>query len=63
MCDDLDATMSELPARGVRRTDIAESRSGRLNRVRLTGGGDAGIYELRHPCWLKVSAVLTLTVT
>ena len=33
MCDDLDATMSELSARGVRCTDITEARWGRLSRV------------------------------
>ena len=32
MCDDLDATMSELSARGVRCTDITEARWGRLSR-------------------------------
>jgi hypothetical protein len=49
MCDDLDATMSELSVRGVRCTSITEARWGRLSRFRLPGGGDVGIYEPRHP--------------
>ena len=49
MCDDLEATMSELSARGVRCADITEARWGRLSSCRLPGGGDVGIYEPRHP--------------
>ncbi|MFL5863113.1 MAG: VOC family protein [Solirubrobacteraceae bacterium] len=49
MSDDLDTTMSELSARGVRCTDITEARWGRLSRFRLPAGGDVGIYEPRHP--------------
>jgi hypothetical protein len=49
MCDDLDATMTELSTHGVRCAAITEARWGRLSRFRLPGGGDVGIYEPQHP--------------
>ena len=50
MCDDVEATMSELRGRGVHFTqDISEERWGRLTRFRLPGGGEIGMYEPRHP--------------
>jgi catechol 2,3-dioxygenase-like lactoylglutathione lyase family enzyme len=49
MCDDLDATVTQLSAAGVRCTVITEARWGRLSSFRLPGGGDIGIYEPRHP--------------
>lgn len=50
MCDDLDATMEELRAKGVEFTEqISEPRWGRVTRFRLPGGGDVGLYEPRHP--------------
>ena len=50
MCDDLEATMGELQAKGVNFTHaIAEERWGRLTRFRLPGGGEVGIYEPLHP--------------
>jgi catechol 2,3-dioxygenase-like lactoylglutathione lyase family enzyme len=50
MCDDLDATMSDLRAKGVDIVeDVSEERWGRLTRIRLPGGGTVGVYEPRHP--------------
>jgi catechol 2,3-dioxygenase-like lactoylglutathione lyase family enzyme len=50
MCDDLDATMSDLRAQGVDIVeDVSEERWGRLTRIRLPGGGTVGVYEPRHP--------------
>ncbi len=50
MCDDVDATVSELVAKGVEFTQpITEARWGRLTRLRLPGGGEMGMYEPRHP--------------
>src|SRR3954467_14408944 len=49
MCDDLEATMGDLQAKGVEFTqDISEERWGRLTRFRLPGGGEVGIYEACH---------------
>jgi catechol 2,3-dioxygenase-like lactoylglutathione lyase family enzyme len=50
MCDDLDATVSDLRAKGVEfAADVSEERWGRLTRFRLPGGGEVGLYEPRHP--------------
>ena len=50
MCDDLEATVSDLQAKGVEFVDdVSEERWGRLTRFRLPGGGDVGLYEPRHP--------------
>jgi catechol 2,3-dioxygenase-like lactoylglutathione lyase family enzyme len=50
MCDDLEATMNDLRAQGVEFTQgVSEERWGQLARFRLPGGGEAGMYEPRHP--------------
>ena len=50
MCDDLEATISDLQAKGVEfPEDVSEERWGRLTRLRLPGGGEVGLYEPRHP--------------
>jgi catechol 2,3-dioxygenase-like lactoylglutathione lyase family enzyme len=49
MCDDLDATITELSAHGVSCAAVTEARWGRLSGFRLPGGGDVGIYEPHHP--------------
>jgi catechol 2,3-dioxygenase-like lactoylglutathione lyase family enzyme len=50
MCDDVEATMRDLRAKGVEFTqDISEERWGRLTRFRLPGGGEVGMYEPSHP--------------
>lgn len=50
MCDDLEATMSDLRAQGVEFAEgVSEERWGRLTRFRLPGGGEVGLYEPRHP--------------
>ena len=50
MCDDLEATMRELQAKGVNFThDVSEERWGRLTRFRLPGGAEVGMYEPHHP--------------
>jgi catechol 2,3-dioxygenase-like lactoylglutathione lyase family enzyme len=50
MCDDVEATVAELQAKGVEFTQgLAEERWGRLTRFRLPGGSDVGLYEPRHP--------------
>jgi predicted enzyme related to lactoylglutathione lyase len=50
MCDDIDATMTELAAKGVEFTQpMTEAGWGRLTRFRLPGGSEVGMYEPRHP--------------
>ena len=50
MCDDLEATMSELQTKGVQFTHaVSEERWGRLTRFLLPGGGEVGMYGPLHP--------------
>ena len=50
MCDDIEATMEELSAKGVEFTaGMSDERWGRVTRFRLPGGGEVGMYEPRHP--------------
>jgi predicted enzyme related to lactoylglutathione lyase len=49
MCDDLEATISELKDRGVElAAPVRDQDFGRLTSVRLPGGGELGLYEPRH---------------
>lgn len=50
MCDDIDATIAQLRAKGVEFTaGISEERWGRVTRFRLPAGGEVGMYEPHHP--------------
>jgi catechol 2,3-dioxygenase-like lactoylglutathione lyase family enzyme len=49
MCDDLQATMADLKAKGVELGDVTEARWGLLTTVRVPGAGEIGLYEPRHP--------------
>jgi hypothetical protein len=50
MCDDVQATVAELKAKGV---DLAASIThegfGLVTAIRLPGGGELGLYQPRHP--------------
>jgi catechol 2,3-dioxygenase-like lactoylglutathione lyase family enzyme len=49
MCDDIDATVQELRAKGVEFSgDIAQAGFGRLINVKVPGGGELGLYQPRH---------------
>jgi catechol 2,3-dioxygenase-like lactoylglutathione lyase family enzyme len=50
MCDDLEATMAELKAKGVEFTgEVSEQGFGLLTTLRVPGAGEMGLYEPRHP--------------
>ena len=50
VCDDVERTVTQLTARGVRFEDgVREQRWGRVTTIRLPGGGRIGLYEARHP--------------
>jgi catechol 2,3-dioxygenase-like lactoylglutathione lyase family enzyme len=49
MCDDLQATMSDLTAKGVTLGEVTEARWGLLTTLRVPGAGEIGLYEPRHP--------------
>jgi catechol 2,3-dioxygenase-like lactoylglutathione lyase family enzyme len=49
MCDDVEATVRELTARGVEFTQpVTDAGWGLLTRFRLPGGGEIGMYQPRH---------------
>jgi len=49
MCDDVNATMDQLKAKGVSCGPVSDQGWGLLTSIRLPGGGDLGLYEPRHP--------------
>jgi catechol 2,3-dioxygenase-like lactoylglutathione lyase family enzyme len=50
MCDDIEATVAELTAKGVEFTaPIEAQRFGRLTRLRVPGAGEIGLYQPSHP--------------
>jgi catechol 2,3-dioxygenase-like lactoylglutathione lyase family enzyme len=50
MCDDLEATVAELEAKGVEFVaPISEQGFGRMTRMRVPGGGELGLYQPTHP--------------
>jgi len=49
MCDDIEATVAELTAKGVEFTSPVEKTGfGMLARLRVPGAGEIGIYQPRH---------------
>ena len=49
MCDDLQAEIDLLRAKGVRTTEVEEARWGSVTKVQLPGGSQIGLYQPRHP--------------
>lgn len=49
MCDDVDATVEQLAAKGVTCGPVSDQGWGLLTSIRLPGGGELGLYEPRHP--------------
>lgn len=48
MCDDLDATLVDLTAKGVAFSPVETPGWGRLTRLSLPGGGTLPLYQPRH---------------
>jgi catechol 2,3-dioxygenase-like lactoylglutathione lyase family enzyme len=49
-CDDIDATVADLTAKGVEFLQpVSDQRWGLLTAIRLPGGGEVGLYQPRHP--------------
>ncbi|MEV6773338.1 VOC family protein [Nocardia sp. NPDC051030] len=49
MCDDLDATMAELGAKGVEfTTGVTNAGWGLLTHFQIPGAGEIGLYQPRH---------------
>jgi catechol 2,3-dioxygenase-like lactoylglutathione lyase family enzyme len=50
LCDDIEATVTELEGKGVSaERPFVDQRWGRLAFIRLPSGGRLGIYQPRHP--------------
>ena len=50
MCDDLNATLAQLRAKGVQiAREVRDQGWGLVSAIRLPGGSELGIYEPRHP--------------
>ena len=49
MCDDIDATVAQLNAKGVTTSDVVDAGWGRRIAVALPDGSQLAIYEPRHP--------------
>lgn len=50
MCDDVEATVAELTAKGVEFTEPIDDRGfGLMTAMRVPGAGTIGLYEPRHP--------------
>jgi catechol 2,3-dioxygenase-like lactoylglutathione lyase family enzyme len=49
MCDDLEATMADLRAKGVELGPVSDQGWGRVTAIALPDGGELGLYEPRHP--------------
>ena len=50
MCDDLDATVEELEAKGVELArPVTDEGFGLMTAIKLPSGGELGLYEPRHP--------------
>jgi catechol 2,3-dioxygenase-like lactoylglutathione lyase family enzyme len=57
MCDDIEATVSELAAKGVEFSGpVSDEGWGLLTHVKVPGGGELGLYEPRHPSPIGKSA-------
>lgn len=48
MCDDLQAEIAALRAKGVACSDVQDARWGSVVQIRLPGGGELGLYQPRH---------------
>jgi catechol 2,3-dioxygenase-like lactoylglutathione lyase family enzyme len=50
MCDEIEATVAELEAKGVELTrPVSDEGWGLVTALRVPGGGELGLYEPRHP--------------
>jgi catechol 2,3-dioxygenase-like lactoylglutathione lyase family enzyme len=48
-CDDLQAEMRDLAAKGVACSEVEEARWGSVTKITLPGGGEIGLYQPKHP--------------
>lgn len=49
MCDDVEATVAELSAKGVKTDPVSDQGWGLVTAITLPSGGQLGLYQPRHP--------------
>jgi len=49
MCDDVQAFIAQMKARGVACSEVHEERWGSITHLTLPGGGKIGVYQPKHP--------------
>ncbi len=49
MCDDLEATLAQLTAKGVKIGEVSDQRWGLVSSIELPSGAQLPVYEPRHP--------------
>ena len=49
LCDDVQAEIAALTAKGVRCAEVQEARWGSITKIELPGGGSVGLYQPKHP--------------
>jgi catechol 2,3-dioxygenase-like lactoylglutathione lyase family enzyme len=54
MCDDLQAEMQALAAKGVACSQVDEARWGSVTKISLPGGAEVGLYQPKHPSALSI---------
>lgn len=48
LCDDVEAFVADMTARGVSCSPVQQPRWGKVTEVKLPGGGQLGVYEPHH---------------
>jgi catechol 2,3-dioxygenase-like lactoylglutathione lyase family enzyme len=56
MCEDLQAEILALAEKGVKTSEVQEARWGSITKIRLPGGGEAGLYQPKHLTALNISS-------
>ena len=54
MCDDLEAQIGVLEAKGVACSEMQKARWGTITKISLPGGGQVGLYQPKHPTALAL---------
>jgi catechol 2,3-dioxygenase-like lactoylglutathione lyase family enzyme len=54
MCDDLQAEMQALAAKGATCSQVEEARWGSVTKISLPGGAEVGLYQPKHPSALSI---------
>jgi catechol 2,3-dioxygenase-like lactoylglutathione lyase family enzyme len=57
MCDDVEATIGDLKARGISSAPVSDQGWGLLTEITLPGGGKLGLYQPRHAIAAGLSGV------